>query len=168
MDFNKQTTISYLLLRWFLLVLELLLWLFLLHSWHPAMIWSLLLLEMNSLADKLPAEFLETAEFSAPFWLGGHCGQVSRGWLRWVKTEWAAEEQAPLNDGPVPIPLELPFLVDAPAPLPLELPCLEEAMVISSCGSSWNWNKKNFHCMSIHSLKHNFNMKVFFRTQKHL
>ena len=67
MDFNKQTTISYLLLRWFLLVLELLLWLFLLHSWHPAMIWSLLLLEMNSLADKLPAEFLETAEFSAPF-----------------------------------------------------------------------------------------------------
>ena len=67
--FNKDNKkiISYLLLRWFLLVLELLLWLFLLHSWQPAMIWSLLLLEMNSLADKLPAEFLETAEFSAPF-----------------------------------------------------------------------------------------------------
>ena len=66
MNFNKEI-ISYLLLRWFLLVLELLLWLFLLHSWQPAMIWSLLLLEMNSLADKLPAEFLELPEFSAPF-----------------------------------------------------------------------------------------------------
>ena len=49
-----------------------------------------------------------------------------------MKTEWAAEEQAPpLDDAPTPLPLELPFLVDAPAPLPLELPCLEEAMVIS-------------------------------------
>ena len=87
------------------------------------MIWSLLLLlEMNSLDDKLPAEFRET-EFPE-FWLGGHCGQVSRGWLRWVKTEWAAEEQAP-----APLPLALPFLVDAPVPLPLELPCLEEAMM---------------------------------------